>query len=264
MTCFATDDGLSIVFNLLFKVLFMRIIQKLGENILEQVLDLIFEKNCLTCKEKTDKANTFCNKCYAGIQFISKPFCIKCAVPLPVTNLGEICQYCQERVPHYDKSFALFRYEDKTKDLIHAIKYEDKTQLVKPLSRMICRLIKDYIEEIDLIIPVPTHKNTLKIRKYNQALLIAREVSKVINKPLDWASLKKIKHIESQIGLKKVERQKNLDGAFLYGGKSLIGKTVLIVDDVMTTGATLDECAKVLKKSGTKKVYNLVIARTFL
>ena len=115
-----------------------------------------------------------------------------------MTNLGEICQYCQERVPHYDKSFALFRYEDKTKDLIHAIKYEDKTQLVKPLSRMICRLIKDYIEEIDLIIPVPTHKNTLKIRKYNQALLIAREVSKVINKPLDWASLKKIKHIESQ------------------------------------------------------------------
>ena len=250
--------------SLFFKILSMRVIRKIVNTISEQVLDLIFEKNCLTCKEKTDKANTFCHKCYAGIQFISKPFCIKCAVPLPVTNLGEICHYCQERVPHYDRSFALFRYDDKTKDLIHAIKYEDKTQLVRPLSLMTARIIKRIAQDIDVIMPVPSHKKTLKVRKYNQALLIAREIAKIINKPLDWSSLCKSRHIESQIGLKKVERQKNLDGAFIYSGASLAGKTVLIVDDVMTTGATLDECAKVLKASGAKKVCNLVIARTFL
>jgi ComF family protein len=158
----------------------------------------------------------------------------------------------------------VFRYDDFTKKLIHDFKFNDKTGYAKSFAYMIYNQSKQLLKNADFLIPVPMHKSRLQRRKYNHATLIARNLSKFSGVKLEVDALIKLRPTSNQMGLSKLERARNLQGAFSVTDALLIkDKLVILVDDVLTTGATANECAKILKQYGARKVIVLTVARTY-
>ncbi|MBN2062295.1 MAG: ComF family protein [Deltaproteobacteria bacterium] len=150
-------------------------------------------------------------------------------------------------------------------DAIHNFKYAGKRDLGKSLGSLLSSYALKHLKDVSsaLIMPVPLHPGRIRERGFNQSLILAREVSKGLGYELDFLSLRRIKYTSPQTGLKRLERRKNVRNVFEYrGGTDIRGRDVLLVDDVATTGSTLDECAKQLKKHGCKDVFCLVLART--
>ncbi|WP_322497505.1 ComF family protein [Candidatus Cyrtobacter comes] len=157
------------------------------------------------------------------------------------------------------KSFA--NYCSITSCLISDLKYNDKVENVTLLSKFLYLAYQDFAEEIDLIIPIPMHWSDFYQRKYNHIGIIAKKLSILANKQMDFNSLVKIKKTKKQVNLSKKERMVNLKNAFtMINKKNVIGKKILLIDDVVTTGSTLTECAKILLKNGASKVLGLTIS----
>jgi len=153
--------------------------------------------------------------------------------------------------------------DDLSKELIHQFKYYDKTILAPLLVRLAQRSAAEFADA-DIIAPVPIHRNKLRQRKYNQAALLVKELGKVMDKPCNMELLQRAKETKSQVGLSSVMRRHNVRDAFIVNPKYaglLVGKIVVLVDDVISTGATAHECARALKDAGAMAVYVLCIAR---
>ncbi len=233
-------------------------------SLIKNALNIIYPPCCLICSEAVTKANSFCAECWADITFISAPYCIKCAVPLSVDHHGNICYLCKKTRPLFDGARAVFRYDNNTKSLIHALKFNDKTQAANAFAELMFIYGKELIRNVDLIIPVPITRSKLAKRKYNQAVLLAKPIARESGKLLRLNILAKLLETGSQVGLRKADRQRNLEKAFVCKDVKLIrGKKILLVDDVLTTGATANACSKVLKKNGAARVFVLTLARTY-
>jgi ComF family protein len=234
-------------------------------------MDLIYPPRCPICREflrQTVDENGFgfCKTCFEGFTKITSPVCPTCGRPF-VTTEGEDhhCEECLRKRPFYDIARAPYLYQGPLMSAIHAFKYSGKSRLSNPLGGLLSSFSKPWLEAMAdlLVMPVPLHPKRLRERGFNQSLLLARHVASGLGCGLDFLTLRRVRYTKPQTGLKSHERQKNVRGAFEVMDRSGVKKrSIVLVDDVATTGSTLNHCARTLKRAGAKEVYGLVLART--
>ncbi|MEW6614785.1 MAG: ComF family protein [Thermodesulfobacteriota bacterium] len=230
-------------------------------------LDFFFPARCLICEK--DIVNTrsqgICESCLSSIRYISSPICLKCGIPFN-SDIGRdhLCGTCLTFRVYFAKARAVGFYEGVLQEAIHEFKYNRRTILAKPLGALMMGSRPGSIDfkSYDFLIPVPLHFKRLRERGFNQALSLAKYIGKKHRIPIDYMNLKRIKWESPQINLSKEEREKNVKGVFfLYNKSRFKDKSILLIDDVYTSGATVNECARVLTKAGTGRVDVLTLAR---
>jgi ComF family protein len=175
-----------------------------------------------------------------------------------------LCGPCIENKHYFDSAISVMRYGDSSKKIIHKLKYSDKSHVAKNIARLMHIKMKNKIEDVDVIIPVPMHGRKMRKRLYNQSALIAGHLSKLSNIPFIANCLIKTRHHAPQTGLRRQLRKDNVKNSFSINKSYLSdihNKNILLVDDVYTTGATVDECSKILKQSYCNKVKVITFAR---
>lgn len=229
---------------------------------IKALLDIIFVPVCLLCGKRSLKKG-FCEECLSLIEKerITTPICSTCGTPFPSSKgVDHECGRCLKDRPHYKAARSAFVYDGRLLDAIHRFKYAGDTSLAVPLARSALGALDP--SSPCIVVPVPLHPAKLKARGFNQSLLIARELARLTDYPLSYNNLKRARDTGQQVGLKSDERNKNVAGAFILQDHALFkGKKALLVDDVITTGATINECAKLLKLAGAE-VFALTVART--
>jgi ComF family protein len=211
-----------------------------------------FGGSCFLCRGGA--AGLLCAACDADLPRLAPPRCPRCALDSPA---GQVCGRCLREAPRYDATIAVFAYQFPADALVHALKFRGELALADLLGE---RLREKIAGEVDRVIPVPLSAARLRSRGFNHAAEIARRVRPA---QLDLASCERVRDTPAQMELPYDERRRNVRGAFRCT-RALAGQRVAVVDDVMTTGATLDEIAGVLKAAGAARVENWVVARTFL
>ncbi len=234
-------------------------------------LDVVFPPRCGSCGALTGSHGRLCADCWSKITFLHRPWCAACGYPFPYDLAEEnaLCIACMQHKPAFDGHRALLCYDEHSKKLVHNLKYHDKPLLLPLFGEWLMQAGSEWMdaEQKLLIIPVPLHFLRLLKRRYNQAGLLAQALAKRSGIPLLPDGLKRVRRRPPQAGLSREKRLKNMRGAFAVNAKrrdSIKGATILLVDDVMTTGATLNACARTLKRAGAEKVYAVTIARTVL
>ncbi|WP_240796808.1 ComF family protein [Terasakiella sp. SH-1] len=204
---------------------------------------------------------TLCQDCWEEACFITAPFCKSCGLPFEYdVPDGALCLNCARLRPPFVAARAVFPYDDLSRDLILAFKHGDRCDLAPTFAGWMVRSAQDLLEKSDLITPVPLHWRRLSKRRYNQAALLAYEMANITGLPYHPQLLKRTRHTPSQGTLSKTARQKNLQGAIKVT-EEIKGQTILLVDDVLTTGATILACTQQLLRAGAKEVRVITIAR---
>ncbi|HEC78602.1 MAG TPA: ComF family protein [candidate division WOR-3 bacterium] len=220
--------------------------------------DFLFPHSCLVCdKETTD--GFLCNNCYEYLPLVNSPVCRFCGRPVKKTRTCFFCK--EEKYVSHGRAWMLFI--PPVDNVIHHFKYRKKTDLATMLGRGMANIIlaDHQLKKAEKIIPVPLFWTKFLKRGYNQAALLAKTISRECD--MEYADiLKRIKDTKTQTRLSTEARRKNVYGAFMLKSGEVEGKNVLLIDDVMTTGATINECARVLKQAGAKEVYSCVAAIT--
>ena len=236
------------------------------EGILKGLIDLIFPPLCAFCGAPLPEGDggEICLGCLRSVRFISPPICPRCGLPFTARS-GEdhLCGQCLRGKWHFSSARALGLYEGPLREAIHALKYEGKAFLAKPLVGLLDRgyPLMNY-GSYDLLVPVPLHPKRLKERGFNQALVLARVMSRREGVPCTGFVLKKTRPSAPQIDLSPREREKNVKGSFAVADSARVeGKRVLLIDDVMWTGSTVNECARELLKAGAVEVDVFTLAR---
>ncbi|MFA5114937.1 MAG: ComF family protein [Candidatus Omnitrophota bacterium] len=231
--------------------------------------EIIFPKKCPACKKSVkDRGNAevhLCADCWGKIKRNAPPFCYRCGRRLKSQNLTKnICPSCVRRPLHFDRAFSPCLYEGPVKELIHEFKYGNKEHLALFLSKLMADFIHEYnlpIDFVDSIIPVPLYKSRLREREFNQARTLSEPLAREFHKPLLDGALIRRRPTASQTGLEENERFRNVEGSFEVIDAGAIRNTnLLLIDDVLTTGATSSEAARVLKDSGANIVFVLTLA----
>ena len=216
---------------------------------------VIYPKVCLYCNDVGHNEMDLCERCFQNLPWVEYA-CQRCALPLPNSN-SSLCGACANRELYFDYASAPFQFDDFIRDAIYQFKFNQKLNQGKLLAQLLLQHIEGQQLEIpDLIIPVPLHKKRMQQRGYNQALEIARIVSKYIGSELDYKAVYRNRDTSVQMDLPAKQRHKNVKGAFSVKKNSTVfkNKHVCILDDVMTTGNTVNEMAKCLKKIKVSKV----------
>lgn len=216
--------------------------------------DQLLSQDCLLCGANST-TSLLCRACEADLPRLPTPCCPRCALP---TLHGEICGRCLARPPHYDATFAAFRYGFPIDKLVQSFKYGHRLALGSYFGRQLALLTES--SAVDRIIPLPLHRLRLRERGFNQALELARLPSRLWRIPIDTRSCRRIRHTAAQAELPWRERMRNVRGAFACAS-DFTGQRLLLLDDVMTTGASLDELARTVKLHGAAQVTLLVLAR---
>jgi ComF family protein len=225
-------------------------------NIKRAALDLFFPQMCLGCGEEGE---LICHRCLNTLTRIIPPVCPKCGKPQPG---GILCQGCFNRHTEIEGIRSAFKFEGLIRQAIHQLKYKNLRSLAGPLAVMLYDFLQNNPIPFEILAPVPLHPRRLRERGYNQSGLLADKLGKLANIPVAENCLARQKYILPQAQTKSVdERRYNVDKAFYCRRPQLRGKKVLLVDDVATSGATLDACAAALKENGALSVWGLVLAR---
>jgi ComF family protein len=232
-----------------------------------KLVDIILPKKCICGRNRTEDAKSLCHECWAKVQFISGDKCNCCGDPFAVLldeNEGQLlCPNCLETPPQYKKQRCVFKYDEHSSFIISKFKYSDATYVANYIAPQLQNISREFIDDIDVITSIPLHLKKLVRRKYNQSAILANKLGRLSGKKVDNMLLKRIKDTTSQAGLERSKRLKNIKGSFTVPNpRKLEGKNILLVDDVITTGATIAEATKVLLKGGAKKVYVVAAART--
>ena len=234
------------------------------KKIYHYIIDYLLPKRCFSCAELTQDANSFCANCWKDLNFINSPFCKCCGREFALDLVGQQeCLKCISHPPFFHKARSLFKFDEYSKHIIHAFKYYDKTILAKSFAEMLVARYQDDLVESEVILPVPMHRFKRLFRMYNPAQILAQELHKIINVPIHMGVLVKIKWTKPQTTLSRKARLKNIAGSIKIENISKIkNKKIILIDDVVTTGTTVDLCAKLLKKAGAKEVIVLSVAST--
>lgn len=237
------------------------------KEILTGIADLIFPPRCLACGGSLEQHPPlpFCPPCTAAIHFIDSPLCPRCGTPFPPTEGGDhLCGECLLTERPFAVARSVGRYEETLLAAIHRFKYRGKTGVGDLLGQMMA----DFAGKIwdmtlfERILPVPLHPKRLRERGFNQAVILARVLSRRFDLPLDFASLRRERFTPPQVGLDREARSANVRGAFVVTHPERVaGRRLLLVDDVYTTGNTLSECARVLIRAKAEAVAVLTLAR---
>ncbi len=227
-------------------------------------LDILYPPTCLACRAATGAHGALCSRCWSAMRFIERPFCERLGTPFD-QELGEglLSPQAIADPPVFSRARAVARFEDgPARKLAHRLKYSDRAELARPIARWMARAGADILADADFLVPVPLHRLRLWKRRFNQAALLAKEVSRWTGKPCDVGALLRVKATRSQVGLSRVQRAENLQGAFRVAeGASVRGRNVILVDDVLTSGATANAASRVLLRAGAKRVDVMVFAR---
>lgn len=225
------------------------------------LIELLFPRRCPVCDKPVDKMGRYiCGKCRKKIQYVQSPFCLKCGKSLK-DDSAEYCEDCRNANHIFDRGRALYEY-DTVKEAVYRFKYEGRKEYAdffgKELADKLGREIKEW--KADAIVPVPLHKDREKKRGYNQTALVARVLGRKLNIPVNEKIICRKKATAVQKKLKGKERQNNLKNAFKIGQNDVKLKTIIVVDDIYTTGTTMDEMARCLKNAGVREVYCISLA----
>jgi ComF family protein len=227
-------------------------------------LDTLFPPTCLACRAATDAHGALCPRCWSAMRFIERPFCERLGTPFE-QDLGQglLSPQAMADPPVFGRARAVARFEDgPARTLVHRLKYSDRAELARPIARWMVRAGGDLLADADLIAPVPLHPLRLWRRRFNQAAALAREIARQTGKPCDLGALRRVKATRSQVGLSRTQRAENVQGAFrVADGVELRGRKVVLVDDVLTSGATANAASRILLRAGAARVDVLVFAR---
>jgi len=207
----------------------------------------------------------FCTGCVGSVELLSSPFCTSCGIPfISRVTADHLCHECMKKRPPYDMARAQAIYKGIVKESIHLYKYRPVRSLKGYLGDFIEEGARKWFSEADLSVAVPLHKMRLRQRGFNQSLFLAQRASTALGIELSVDGLARIKNTRPQVDLDRGEREANVRGAFkAVRPDEFKGRKVLLIDDVYTTGATVKECAKVLRSAGADKVFVLTVARVF-
>jgi ComF family protein len=227
------------------------------------VLDLLFPPLCMACRAPVGEAG-FCAACWSGIHFLDGPACACCGLPFPVALEGEnLCAACLAEPPAFDSARAILAYDDNSRGAILALKHADRLDLVPGFTRWLARAGAAVRDDADLIVPVPLHPWRLWRRRYNQAAELARRLARDWAMACDPHALIRGRATPSQGAMPSAKaRRRNVQRAFQVRDPAAVrGRRILLLDDVVTTGATVQACARALKRAGAAKVHVLALAR---
>ncbi|MGY3603217.1 MULTISPECIES: ComF family protein [unclassified Bradyrhizobium] len=228
------------------------------------MLDIALPTLCVSCREPVDGEGV-CAACWAKLSFIAPPFCPRLGIPFVYDPGPELLS--MEAIaspPAYQRARAAVRYDDVARTLVHALKYQDRTDLAPAMGRWMARAGKELLRDADILVPVPLHWRRGWSRRYNQSGALARVISRQSGVALAPDALRRVRSTEQQVGLSRAQRATNVQGAFKVGpdrAAEVQGRRVILVDDVLTSGATVDACARALLRAKAAQVDVLVFAR---
>lgn len=230
-----------------------------------QAVDFVLPPRCHACGELVDASGRLCARCWSDLNFITPPHCALCGFPFEYDQGADAtCGSCLKRAPPFDAARSALRYDDMSRDLILKFKRSDRTDMAAVFAPLLKRAVRATGMEFDLVIPVPLHRGRLWRRRFNQSALLARPLAGLLGLELDVLSLTRRRATPTQAGLAGRQRFLNVRGAFAVPARRrprLAKKSVLLIDDVFTTGATLGSCARALKRAGAGAVGAVTVAR---
>ena len=231
----------------------------------EAFLNALYPPHCAQCLADTPSGVHVCGSCAAQARRIESPYCRRCSQPFEGAIEGEfVCPQCGDRTHHFDCAVAGYRSRGIVREFIHRFKYDRQYYLRQPLAAWLAETLADprmTAREFDAFVPVPLHRTRYRERNFNQAEVLARLVAKRAGKPV-WTALQRVRYTTTQTRLDREQRMENLRNAFRVRHASLVqSRHLVLVDDVFTTGSTVDECARVLRQAGAASVRVITVAR---
>ncbi len=229
-------------------------------------VDLVFPPSCLACRKALGEPGGLCPTCWRGLRLIERPFCERLGTPFSL-DLGVGPLLSPEAIAHppvYGRARAVAHFEGAGRRLVHRLKYGDRLDLARSMGAWMARAGDDLLVDADILVPVPLHRTRLVARRFNQSVLLARAVSARCGVPVDVEALRRVKATPPQVGLTRTQRGFNVQGAFRVMPDAAIaveGRAIVLVDDVMTSGATVNAAARALLRGGARRVDVLVFAR---
>ncbi|MGH1419346.1 MAG: ComF family protein [Hyphomicrobiaceae bacterium] len=227
--------------------------------------DLVIPPVCLGCKQPMTAHHTLCSSCWRSITFIGPPVCDRLGLPMPYDTGGEMVSAAAARHPPvYNKARFVAHYDGQMRHLIHDFKYRDQQDARRLFGRWLTTAGRELLTNANLIVPVPLYRSRLLHRRFNQSMILANEVSRLTGIPTDPFTLSRTRPTKQQVGLTLAQRQRNVRGAFQVPRKRrkfIANKNIVLIDDVVTTGATVESCAQVMVNSGAARVDVLSLAR---
>ncbi|MFH1698768.1 MAG: ComF family protein [Candidatus Omnitrophota bacterium] len=244
---------------------FIDIIKGMLKEFFRGLTDMLFPKTCLSCKTRLITEALICPDCKNKIKINIPPFCIRCGKHLENKNLNKnVCPACRKTPLYFDRAFSPCIYEGVIQKLIHQFKYGNKRSLSPVLAGLMNEFIREYgiyLDFIDWIIPIPLSSARMREREYNQSELLSRHIAQEIQKKVSQDILIRSRNTLTQTGLKHSQRRENVKGSFkVRDCKPIKGRNLLLIDDVLTTGATASEAAYTLKNAGANVVFVLTLA----
>jgi ComF family protein len=227
------------------------------------VVDVVLPPRCLACGRIVEEPDALCGRCWGGITFFAPPWCAGCGLPFE-HPMGEdaVCGDCARERRAWDRARAVLRYDKNSRQLILGLKHADNTHVAPAFGGWMRRAGGEVLADAEFLVPVPLHWTRLFRRRYNQAALLANAIHAAGGPPVAADCLARRRRTPSQGHLGPLARERNVRTAFAVRRPAeVVGRRVVLIDDVMTTGATVDECARVLKRAGAASVGVLTLAR---
>ena len=222
-------------------------------------LDFALPPRCAGCGSIVGETHSFCPDCWKQVEFLGDGGCATCGIPLQATD-AETCAACVARPPRIARSRAAVAYGELPRSLAIRLKYGRKVAIARTMARYMAPLVSRADDAV--LVPVPLHRARLWQRGFNQSALVARELARRLSIPSNATSLRRVKRTPPLKGMSPLQRRKTVAGAFKVPDKSAVaGKTIILVDDVLTTGSTAEACARALKQAGAARVELISWAR---
>ena len=227
-------------------------------------VDMIWPPTCIHCRAAIQDAHGLCPACWRGLSLIERPYCERLGTPFAVDHGGPMLSpEAIANPPAFDHARAVALYDDTARALVTKLKFSDRADLALTMGRMMAAAGRDLLDQADAIVPVPLHRLRFWQRRYNQAALLAAAVAKASGVPHHDLWLARIRRTPPQVGLSKAQRAANLTGAFRVPqahAAALAGRRIVLIDDVLTTGATVSAAARALRRAGAARIDVLTFA----